>query len=72
MAFAVLLLLLGMLGAELTLFGYDVAGFVAAGLWVGCAAVLVSRRELRPVSRGASPAAARPQRGGMPVAVRAR
>ena len=42
--FAVLLLLLGMWGAELALFGLWWAGLIAIAMWVGCAAVLVATR----------------------------
>lgn len=45
--FAVLLLLLGMWGAELALFGLWWAGALAAVMWLGCAAVLVREREPR-------------------------
>lgn len=43
--FAGLLLLLGMLGAELALFGHEWAGAAAVALWLSCAAVLVATRE---------------------------
>lgn len=45
--FAVLLLLLGMWGAELALFGLWWAGAIAAVMWLGCAAVLLREREPR-------------------------
>ena len=50
--FAVLLLLLGMWGAELALFGLWWAGLIAIAMWVGCAAVLVATRapEREPVA----------------------
>ncbi len=44
MAFAVLLLLVGMLAAELSLFGVDVAGVIGALLLAAAAVVLVRRR----------------------------
>lgn len=43
--FAGLLLLLGMLGAELALFGHIWAGVAAVAMWLGCAAVLVAAHE---------------------------
>jgi hypothetical protein len=42
--FAVLLLLLGMWGAELALFGLWWAGFAAIAMWCACAAVLIATR----------------------------
>ena len=61
--FAGLLLLLGMLGAELALFGHDWAGAVAAALWLGCAAVLVFTRSpeapRQPVAARSRPATGR-------------
>ena len=54
--FAGLLLLLGTLGAELVLFGYEWAGAVAVGMWVACATVLVATREPQVVpERRAAP-----------------
>ena len=44
MAFAVFLLLLGMLAAEIALLGIHSAGFVGAVLLIACAAVLMARR----------------------------
>ena len=50
--FAVLLLLLGIWGAELALFGLWWAGFVAIAMWCACAAVLIATRapESQPAS----------------------
>jgi hypothetical protein len=42
--FAVLLLLCGMLAAEVALFGFKTAGMVGAAFLVLCAAVLVANR----------------------------
>ena len=43
--FAGLLLLLGILGAELALFGHVWAGAGAVGMWIACAVVLLATRE---------------------------
>lgn len=56
--FAGLLLLLGMLGAELALFGHDWAGAIAVAMWLGCATVLIATRSPAPATapeRAAAP-----------------
>ena len=59
--FAGLLLLLGMLGAELALFGHEWAGAAAVALWLGCATVLIAVREpsAAPERRAATRTSAR-------------
>ena len=60
--FAVLLLLLGMWGAELSLFGLWWAGALAITMWIACAGVLIATREQRvrePVAARSRAATAR-------------